>query len=84
VWKRRKSYEVSTSHDCEYADNSFMEIASCSLGEVERRFSGVYCLYRQGDKTLMMDAARTSETSVYFNESTQCYISESCHIEGKS
>jgi hypothetical protein len=30
--------------------------------------------------TLMMEAERTSETSVYFKETTWCYIPESCHL----
>jgi hypothetical protein len=28
----------------------------------------------------MMEAVRTSETSVYFNETTRPYIPESCHL----
>jgi hypothetical protein len=32
----------------------------------------------------MMNAVRTSQTSVYFNESTRCHISKDCriHIQG--
>jgi hypothetical protein len=30
--------------------------------------------------TLMMDAVHTSETSVYFNETTRRYIAESYHL----
>jgi hypothetical protein len=30
---------------------------------------------------LMMEAVRTSETSVYFNETTGRYIPESCHLQ---
>jgi hypothetical protein len=30
--------------------------------------------------TLMMDAAHTSETSVYFNETTRRYIPEGYHL----
>jgi hypothetical protein len=29
---------------------------------------------------LMMEAVRTSETSVYFNETTRRFISEGCHL----
>jgi hypothetical protein len=29
---------------------------------------------------LVMEAVGTSETSVYFNETTQCYIPEGCHL----
>jgi hypothetical protein len=28
----------------------------------------------------MMEAVLTSETSIYFNEATRCYIPESCHL----
>jgi hypothetical protein len=49
----------------------------CSLVEVNRRFRGVFCLNRQAQ---VMETVRTSETSVYFNETTRCYILESCHL----
>jgi hypothetical protein len=39
---------------------AFWDIASFSLVEVDRRFRGA----------LMMEAVRTSETSVYFNQTT--------------
>jgi hypothetical protein len=29
----------------------------------------------------MMEAVRTSETTVYFDETTRRYIPESCHLE---
>jgi hypothetical protein len=29
---------------------------------------------------LMMEAVRTSETSIYFNETTRRYIPEGCHL----
>jgi hypothetical protein len=31
-------------------------------------------------KALMMEAVRTSETSIYFNLNTRWYIQEDCHI----
>jgi hypothetical protein len=34
--------------------------------------------------TLMMEAEHTSETSVYFKETTWCYIPESCHLTRRS
>jgi hypothetical protein len=43
----------------------FCDIATCNLFEVERCFIA-----------LMMEAVRTSETSVYFNEPTRRYIPE--------
>jgi hypothetical protein len=46
------------------------DIASCSLVEVDRHFR----------RALMMEAVRTSETSVYFNKTTWCYIPEVCHL----
>jgi hypothetical protein len=30
---------------------------------------------------LMMEAVHTSETSVYFNETTRRYIPEGCHLQ---
>jgi hypothetical protein len=62
---------------------AFWDIAPCSLG-VDRRFSGAYCLHHQGDE--WQDAVCTSETSVYFNETTRCYIPvgsnlHTCHRE---
>jgi hypothetical protein len=47
---------------------AFWDIGPCSLVEVDRRCRGLY--------SLMMEAVRTSETSVYLNEITRRYISE--------
>jgi hypothetical protein len=46
------------------------DIAPCGLVEIDlfRRFR------------VMMEVVRTSETSVYFNETTWCYIPEHCHV----
>jgi hypothetical protein len=47
------------------------ERALCSLVEAVRRIRLI---------ALMMEAVRTSETSVYFNETTQHCIPEGCHL----
>jgi hypothetical protein len=56
----------------------FWDISLCSLVE-EKRFRGVYCLNHHDD--LMMVAVGTSETSFYFNKTTQRYILEGCHLQ---
>jgi hypothetical protein len=48
------------------------DLAPCSL-RVDRRFSGAL--------TLMMEAVRTSETSVYSNETIRCYIPEGSKLQ---
>jgi hypothetical protein len=54
---------------------AFCDIAPCSIVGVDRRFRDVYCLHHQGDEiALMMEAVRTSETSVHFNVTTRRYI----------
>jgi hypothetical protein len=45
----------------------FWDIAQYSLVEVDRRFRGAYCLHHQADESLMIEAVRAFETSVYFN-----------------
>jgi hypothetical protein len=54
----------------------FWDIAPCCLVEVGRRFRGAYCSIR-----VMVAAVRTFKTSVYFNETTRHYITESCHLQ---
>jgi hypothetical protein len=54
---------------------AFWDMASCSIAEIDRPFRGTYCLHNQGD-----EAVRTSETSVCFNETTQCYVAEGCNV----
>jgi hypothetical protein len=54
---------------------AFWDITPCSLVEVDRRFRGVYCPVR-----VMMEAALTSETSVYFNKTARHHIPECCHL----
>jgi hypothetical protein len=56
---------------------SSLDIAPYSLVEVDRRFTGAYCLHHVA---LMIDAISISETSVYFYETTRRYISESYHL----
>jgi hypothetical protein len=55
---------------------AFWHIAPCSLVEVhdvlEVRTGSIIAL--------MMDAVRTPETSVYFNETTSLYMPEGCHL----
>jgi hypothetical protein len=56
----------------------FWDISLCSLVE-EKRFRGVYCLNHHDD--LMMEAVGTSESSFYFNKTTQRYVLEGCHLQ---
>jgi hypothetical protein len=60
---------------------AFWDVATCSLTELDRHSRGAYCLYHQTDyMALMMEAVRTSETSVYFYEITRHCIPEGCHL----
>jgi hypothetical protein len=68
-----KVCEISCSYGSEYKGGIFLNITPCILVEEDRRFRGAYCQHHQGFIALMM-AVRTSETSVYFNETTQSYI----------
>jgi len=36
---------------------------------------------KEDEMALMTEAVRTSETSVYLNETTRCYITESVHLQ---
>jgi hypothetical protein len=47
---------------------------SCILVEVDRRFRGAYY------EALIIEAVRTSETSVCFNKTTLRYIPEGCRL----
>jgi hypothetical protein len=51
---------------------AFWDIAPCSLIEVDQRFREI---------ALMIDAVRTSETSVNFYETTWRNIPDGCHLE---
>jgi hypothetical protein len=59
------------------------DVAPRSQVEVYRRFRGVYCIHHQGDSfiALMMEAVRTSETSVNLNATTRHYIPEDFKIQ---
>jgi hypothetical protein len=57
---------------------AFWDIAPCNLTEVDRRFRDVYCPIVM---TLIMEAVRTSETSVYFKETTRRCIPEDCYLQ---
>jgi hypothetical protein len=52
-------------------------LAPCSLKGAYRSFRGTCCLHRQAISALMMDAVRTSETSVNINEATSIGIMNS-------
>jgi hypothetical protein len=68
---------------------AFWDVAPCSLEQIDIRFRGAYCLHHQGALTtnntiirsLMMEAIRTSETSVNFCETTRRNIPEDSHIQ---
>jgi hypothetical protein len=53
-----------------------LDVAPCSVVEVGRRFRGANFVV-----ALMMEAVRTSEMSVCFNEITRLYSLESCHLQ---
>jgi hypothetical protein len=52
----------------------FWAVAPCNLVEVYRHFRGAY-------NTLIIEAASTSETSVFFYQTTQRNIPEDSHLE---
>jgi hypothetical protein len=55
----------------------FWDTAPCSLVETDRRFSEVRTAsITTAMKSLMMGPIRTSETSVYYNETTRPHIPE--------
>jgi hypothetical protein len=53
-------------------------VAPCSLVEVYKRYRGPCCLHHQ--ISLMMEAARTSETLVNFYQTTWHYNPEDSHV----
>jgi hypothetical protein len=57
----------------------FLDVAPCSHVEVYRRFRGAYCLHHQG--ALMMEAVRTSETSVNIYLTTRRWITEDSELQ---
>jgi hypothetical protein len=82
------SCEISGSHGCKYGDECLLGYSACSLFGMDRRFRDMYCLHPQfslgvdrGLKGTFHSqggdgAVRTSETSVYSNETTQRCIAE--------
>jgi hypothetical protein len=59
----------------------FWVVAPCSLLQVYRRFRGAFCLRHQGDEyARVMEAARTSETSVNFYQTTRRNNPEDSHL----
>jgi hypothetical protein len=58
----------------------------CSHVEVDRRFEVRTVFHHQGEEfiTLMIDAVRISETSVYSNETIQRYILEYSKLNTRS
>jgi hypothetical protein len=56
----------------------FWVVAPCSLVEVHLRFRGPCCLHHQG--TLMMEAARFSETLVNFYQTTRSYNPQDSYL----
>jgi hypothetical protein len=61
-----------------FEDDRCWDTAPFSGVEVDLRFRGAYCVHHYDAP--MMEAVCTSETSVYFNETTRRYISEGCHL----
>jgi hypothetical protein len=60
---------------------TFSDIALCCLVGVDRRVRGADCRKHQEDIiALTREAVRTSETSVYSNETTQRYNPEGPNI----
>jgi hypothetical protein len=56
---------------------AFWDNAPCSLVEVDQCFGGASIIK---DIALMMEAVRTLETSVHFNETTRRYNPEGCNF----
>jgi hypothetical protein len=66
-------YQVLTAASIKMT--AIWDIAVCS-----RQQTDVLDMRSASIITAMMEAVRTSETSVYFNETTQHYILESCYL----
>jgi hypothetical protein len=54
------------------------DVAPCNPIGVNRRFRGAYCFNLQGDEftALKIEAVRTTETSLYSNQTTRRYMPE--------
>jgi hypothetical protein len=70
--------EISGSHPGEMA--VFWDVATCNLVEIDRRFRDVYCLHYQGAGI----AVSTSETCMYFYQTTSRNIPEDSYIHFNS
>jgi hypothetical protein len=57
----------------------FWDVVPCSLVEVNRRYTGTYCLHHEGDHD---DEGSISETSVNFYQTTRPNIPEDSHLHG--
>jgi hypothetical protein len=58
----------------------FWGVAPYSMVEIDRHFRGAYLLNHQGIVTLLMELVRTSETSVFFYQTTLRNIPEGSHL----
>jgi hypothetical protein len=74
--RRSKSTFLNHNEGNERSEKTraFWDVAPCSLVRVDRRFRGAY------EFITLMEAVRTSETSVFFNEITRCYITEGPYL----
>jgi hypothetical protein len=54
------------------------DVAPCSLVEV--LYTDVSAVRTSSVISAMMEAVRTSETSVFFNETARLYIPQGCHV----
>jgi hypothetical protein len=66
--------EISSSHNNKYEDRAFWDIALCSLIEVDRHFTGKYCLHHHWSTPLRLHSA-ISQKALIFKE----YFSFLCH-----
>jgi hypothetical protein len=57
------------------------DIALCSLVEADRSYRGVFVSIVRAVIALVMDAVRTSETTLYFYETARRHLPESCHLQ---
>jgi hypothetical protein len=69
AYKQIPKFHFSPEDGDSMKRTAFWDMVLCSLTEVDWCFRGAYYRHHQGD-----------ETSVYFNKTTQRYISESCHL----
>jgi hypothetical protein len=58
----------------------FWDVELCSPVEIDRRFSGAYCLHHLVLMALMKEPVNTSETSVNFYQTTRPNNPEESHL----